>query len=87
MRITCPYCGPRDLREFSVKGAAVALERPDGPDWNDDWHDYIHLRDNPSGDSRELWQHSGGCGAWLVVERDTRTHEITSVTPAREATS
>ena len=26
---------------------------------------------------RELWYHGGGCHAWLVVTRDTRTHEIT----------
>lgn len=43
------------------------------------WDDYLHLRDNPAGVVEELWQHEGGCGAWLVVKRDTRSHEILSV--------
>ena len=84
MYITCPLCGPRDLREFNVKGSAVALERPDADVWSDDWNDYLHLRENPAGRTRELWQHTGGCGAWLVVERNTITHEIYSVTLASE---
>jgi len=25
---------------------------------------------------RELWQHEGGCGAWIVVTRNVVTHEI-----------
>ena len=25
---------------------------------------------------REYWHHGGGCRAWLVVDRDTLTHEI-----------
>lgn len=85
MRIDCPYCGPRDLREFTIKGSDDYLNRPDSAEWSQDWDNYLHLRDNPAGIIRELWQHTGGCGAWLVVERDTRTHEILSITSAREA--
>ena len=48
------------------------------------WHDYVYLRDNPAGPHRELWQHVSGCRAWLVVTRDTRTHEILRVEPARD---
>ena len=29
---------------------------------------------------QELWYHGGGCRAWLVVTRNTRTHEISDVT-------
>jgi sarcosine oxidase subunit delta len=85
MYISCPYCGPRDLREFSIKGTDTYLSRPESTDWSAEWDDYLHLRENPAGPVRELWQHSGGCSAWLVVARDTRTHEIAAVTPAREA--
>ncbi len=76
MHINCPLCGERDLREFTCRGAAVALARPapDAPDAA--WDDYLHIRDNPAGASRELWQHSGGCGAWIVVTRDTRDHAM-----------
>jgi len=76
MKIPCPFCGDRDLREFSIRGSAVGLDRPEGEVWSDAWHDFIHLRDNPAGRTRELWYHGGGCGAWLVVERDTATHEV-----------
>jgi sarcosine oxidase subunit delta len=64
----------RDLREFTVRGAALPV--PDGAVWNAAWDDYLHNRDNPAGESRELWYHGQGCGAWLVVTRDTVSHAV-----------
>ncbi|MCO4843150.1 MAG: sarcosine oxidase subunit delta [Yoonia sp.] len=84
MRIECPVCGARDLREFYYKGDAVALNRPDRDAGIDAWDNYVHLRDNPAGQTRDLWHHEAGCGAWLVVTRDTTTHLISDVTLARE---
>ncbi|MEQ6248503.1 sarcosine oxidase subunit delta [Sulfitobacter sp. HNIBRBA3233] len=85
MRIDCPLCGARDRREFYYKGDAVALERP-APDAGEAaWDSYLHLRDNPAGRTRDLWQHEAGCGAWLIVERDTVTHEIHATALAAEA--
>jgi len=69
------------MREFSYLGAAALLHRPDDPAA---MHDYIYLRDNPSGENAELWQHVMGCRAWLHVVRNVTTHEILSVTPARD---
>lgn len=85
MRIRCPLCGERDLREFTVQGSAEALDRPDLEAPLEDWHSFLHLRDNPAGRSEELWCHSGGCGAWLIVERDTVTHEIFGTSLVTEA--
>ncbi|WP_025044245.1 sarcosine oxidase subunit delta [Sulfitobacter geojensis] len=86
MRIECPLCGDRDRREFYYQGAAVMLARP-GPDASaEDWDGYLHLRDNPAGVTQELWQHEAGCGSWLVVARDTRTHEISKVELAADVT-
>jgi sarcosine oxidase subunit delta len=83
MRLTCPLCGERDLREFTYRGAAVALERPD-PDADPEvWSDWLHLRDNPAGPAEDLWYHGAGCGSWLRVERDTVTHAIASVALVR----
>ncbi|MFQ6549747.1 sarcosine oxidase subunit delta [Aestuariibius sp. 2305UL40-4] len=76
MRLTCPLCGERDRREFYYEG--MALERPEGDD-PAAWEAYVHLRENPAGRVRDLWYHEAGCGAWLVVERDTVSHEITGV--------
>jgi len=84
MRLVCPLCGARDSREFTCQGAAVALERP-APDAGDAaWDAYLHLRDNPAGLSRELWYHEAGCASWLVVTRDTVSHEVRRVELARD---
>jgi sarcosine oxidase subunit delta len=48
----------------------------------DEWHDAIFLRENICGMQSETWHHVNGCRMWLVVERDTMTHEIKSVRPA-----
>ncbi len=81
MRITCPFCGERDLREFTYRGAA--LDRPDLDDSAEAWDDYMHLRDNPAGETRDLWYHDP-CGAWIAVTRNTVTHEIRDTRPASE---
>jgi methylglutamate dehydrogenase subunit B len=76
MRIDCPLCGARDLREFSYLGDAIARERPAPDAAPADWDDYLHNRSNPAGDRQDLWLHHVGCGAWLVVTRNTTTHAI-----------
>ena len=82
MRIPCPFCGPRGNEEFSYLGDAT-VRRPTGDDVNA-WASAVYLRDNPAGPHRELWHHVAGCRAWLVVTRDTRTHEIHQVEIARD---
>ncbi len=76
MRIPCPICGQRDRREFYVMGAASLCDRPAPDAEAAEWDAYLHLRENPAGPTRELWRHEAGCGAWLVVSRDTATHEV-----------
>ena len=85
MRLICPLCGDRDLREYAYKGHATYLNRPDAGARIGAWDDHLHLRENPAGPTRDLWQHVHGCAAWLVVERDTTTHAITSVALAKDA--
>ncbi|WGH79290.1 sarcosine oxidase subunit delta [Jannaschia ovalis] len=87
MRLKCPLCGDRDRREFYYMGHETYLDRPADPDWSEAWDAYLHLRDNPAGPTRDLWQHEAGCGAWLLVERDTVTHDVLSVRLAREGTA
>ena len=83
MRLNCPLCGERDRREFYYMGADVALTRP-APGDQEAMHRYLHIRENPAGVTRDLWHHEAGCSAWLVVERNTTTHEIFSVKLASE---
>jgi methylglutamate dehydrogenase subunit B len=76
MRLTCPLCGPRDRREFYYSGSEDFLNRP-APDARPEaWDDHLHNRTNPAGLTRDLWYHEQGCGAWLLVTRNTVTHEI-----------
>jgi heterotetrameric sarcosine oxidase delta subunit len=80
MRIDCPHCGTRDLREFSYRGDA-GPRRPDAGagDALERFNAYVYVRDNPAGPHTEFWYHAGGCQAWLIIQRDTRTHAIASV--------
>lgn len=83
MLIKCPYCGPRDLAEFSYQGDASRV-RPDPASADEAaWNAYVFERPNPAGPHREYWQHVGGCRSHLLVVRDTVTHEILEATLAR----
>jgi sarcosine oxidase subunit delta len=73
-KIRCPNCGWRNVYEFSFEseerrapGAAADLKA---------WRDYLYFRENACGPQAEWWVHSGGCGAWLRIRRDTSTNEI-----------
>src|SRR5699024_7236700 len=86
LRIPCPWCGERDHTEFIYGGdastpwpadplapAATAVSGTAGDRAPD-----LYRRDNPAGRHLEYWQHVRGCRRWLVVERDTVSHEIFS---------
>ena len=79
MRLKCPLCGDRDRREFHYLGAEDFLSRPVLEAPLADWDNYLHLRDNPAGMTKDLWYHEAGCAQWLVVTRNTVTHKISSV--------
>ena len=84
MRITCPHCGARDAQEFTYLGAADP-QRPHGMAATEAaMFDYVYLRDNPAGLHRELWFHEQGDRSWLVVTRNTLTHEILGAELARD---
>ena len=86
MIIHHPLLGPRDAAEFVYLGDAALIDRPDwqAPDADTQFYEYQYLRDNPAGTHRELWFHEHGDRSWLVVTRDTLSHEIIKVELARD---
>lgn len=75
--IKCPWCGERDEEEFAYGGEAHIV-RPSDPDaLNDEqWADYLFMRQNTKGVFAERWNHAHGCRRWFNAIRDTSTHKI-----------
>ena len=86
MIINHPLLGPRDAQEFTYLGDASLIDRPDwqADDAAEQFYNYQYLRNNPASEHRELWFHEGGDRSWLVVTRNTVTHEISNVELARD---
>ena len=80
--IDCPYCGKRPEIEFSYGGQAH-LVRPANPAELDDqqWADYLYMRDNTKGAYAERWRHARGCGRFFNAVRDTTTDHILATYP------
>jgi len=86
MIIDHPLLGPRDAAEFVYLGDASMINRPDrsADDAAEQFYEYLYLRDNVAGEMRELWYHEQGDRSWLVVTRNTLTHDISKVELARD---
>ena len=81
MYIEHPLLGSRSIDEFIYYGDASLLKRPffNHNKILEKFHKYLYLRKNPNGIHSELWFHLYGDRSWLIVERDTKTHEIRNV--------
>jgi sarcosine oxidase subunit delta len=66
-------------------GSQEYASRPDDHAWSEAWDQYLHLRTNYAGHTHDLWHHEAGCGAWLLVGRDTATHEVVGASLASGA--
>lgn len=84
IKITCPFCGARGHKEFDYIGDGARAYPDPATASEEDWHDYVYLRDNPRGPHREIWQHVAGCRRFIAVTRDTLTHEVIACEPASE---
>jgi heterotetrameric sarcosine oxidase delta subunit len=82
LQIPCPWCGPRDETEFRYGGQA-GISYPPDPDvvTDEEWADYLFVRDNPKGNFLERWSHAAGCRRWFEVLRSTVMHQIHSASP------
>jgi heterotetrameric sarcosine oxidase delta subunit len=78
--IKCPYCGPRDQSEFSYGGQAHISRPTNGEALSDqEWAEFVFIRDNPKGLFAERWVHSAGCRKFFNVLRDTATDKIYAI--------
>lgn len=83
IRINCPFCGERDHSEFSYGGDG-SIQYPALDASAEQWLDAVFQRENVRGVQLETWHHVSGCRQWLLIERDTMTHEILSVRCAHD---
>ena len=74
MQIPCPHCGLRSQSEFVFErtvDSVVALDAtPEAAMAT------LFTRTNPRGDDEEIWRHTYGCRAWLVITRHRITNAI-----------
>lgn len=85
IRIDCPWCGTRDMVEFTYGGDAINKRPQDSPETSEDqWVEYVYRRDDTRGPHLEYWHHVNGCRQWVKVKRDTVTHEVLATGPAHE---
>ena len=83
LNIKCPYCGFRDESEFSCGGEAHIIR----PGYeikltDEEWAEYLFMRNNPKGNFTERWIHAHGCRKWFNVVRNTVTNEIFEIYPS-----
>lgn len=76
IQLTCPHCGERNVSEFRYGGEYNP--RPKSPNEVDDqeWANFLFMRDNILGVQLEWWYHRAGCGSWFVAERHTKRNEV-----------
>ncbi|WP_156680751.1 sarcosine oxidase subunit delta [Sphingomonas profundi] len=75
--IPCPHCGPRAQAEFTYERTTDSVVDPAGPVGTA--MGTLFTRANPMGMDDEIWRHTYGCRAWLVLTRDRLTHAIAAV--------
>ena len=78
--IDCPHCGPRAQIEFVYERTVDSVVQPDAP--AAEAMERLFTRANPHGLDDEIWRHSFGCRAWLVLTRHRVTHRITAIRAA-----
>lgn len=69
MLLHCPHCGPRNVNEFHYLGESAS--RPDPATATiTTWREYLYVKQNPMGWTKENWYHRAGCRQHFTVERD-----------------
>ncbi|WP_404710055.1 sarcosine oxidase subunit delta [Sphingomonas sp. MMS24-J13] len=77
--IPCPHCGPRAQAEFTYERTTDSVVDPAAP--ADEAMRALFTRANPMGVDDEIWRHTFGCRAWMILTRHRVTHAIEAVRP------
>jgi sarcosine oxidase subunit delta len=75
--IPCPHCGPRAQIEFTYERTTDSLVDPAA--LAEEAMRTLYARANPMGPDDEIWRHTFGCRAWMVLTRNRVTHAIEAV--------
>ncbi len=76
MQIECPHCGPRAQAEFTYERTVDSVVPLDATP--KDAMGILFARANPRGVDEEIWRHTFGCRAWIVLARHRVTNEISA---------
>ena len=77
MQILCPHCGPRAQGEFVYERTVDSVVPLNAA--TDEAMATLFTRANPRGLDEEIWRHTFGCRAWLVLTRHRVSHVIEAV--------
>lgn len=77
MQINCPHCGPRAQAEFIYERTVDSVVPFDAAP--EEAMTKLFTRTNPRGPDEEIWRHTYGCRAWMVVMRNRVTNEVSAV--------
>ena len=75
--IACPHCGPRAQLEFTYERTVDSVVDPAADTATA--MQALYTRANPMGLDAEIWRHTYGCRAWMVLTRHRVTHVIEAV--------
>ena len=81
--LTCPNCGLAVEETELAPGGEAHLKRFGPSSSDDEFEEYLFLRDNVKGVHFERWRHAYGCGKWFLAARDTATLQVFGTYPAQ----
>ncbi|MFD1508788.1 sarcosine oxidase subunit delta [Lacimonas salitolerans] len=85
LTLQCPCCGLNADETELHPGGEAHLTRHGPGSTDDDFEQYLFLRENPRGVHFERWRHANGCGKWFHAARCTQTLEVFGTYTAQTA--
>jgi sarcosine oxidase subunit delta len=74
--LNCPHCGERNSQEFRYGGEYNPRPKDPSSVSQQEWTDFVYLRDNKLGVQKEWWYHRAGCQVWFLAERHTASLDV-----------